>query len=61
MLTGQWLAEAEAKLAEVRELIGVSADIPLVTADTANEDSLREMVKRASCICTTVGLSVIRL
>ena len=44
---------SEAKLAEVRELIGVSADIPLVTADAANEDSLRNMVKRASCICTT--------
>jgi short subunit dehydrogenase-like uncharacterized protein len=46
---------SEAKLAEVRELIGVSADIPLVTADASNEDSLRDMVKRASCICTTVG------
>ena len=35
---------SEAKLAEVRDLIGVSADLPLVTADAANEDSLRDMV-----------------
>jgi short subunit dehydrogenase-like uncharacterized protein len=46
---------SEAKLADVRELIGVSTDIPLVTADAGNEESLRDMVKRASCICTTVG------
>ena len=46
---------SETKLVEVRELIGVSSDIPLVTADADNEASLRDMVKRASCICTTVG------
>ena len=45
----------EAKLAEVRDLVGAPSTTPLVTADASDSDSLRAMVKRARCICTTVG------
>ena len=45
----------EAKLAEVRDLVGAPSTTPLVTADAGDSDSLRAMVKRAQCICTTVG------
>ena len=44
----------EAKLAEVG-LAGAPSTTPLVTADASDSDSLRAMVKRARCICTTVG------
>ncbi len=43
------------KLAAVRDEIGAPADTPLVTADAAEPESLRAMVKRANCIATTVG------
>ena len=45
----------EAKLAEVRDLVGAPSTIPLVTADASDPESLRAMVKRTQCICTTVG------
>ena len=45
----------EAKLAEVRDLVGAPSTTTLVTADAGDSDSLRAMVKRAQCICTTVG------
>ncbi len=43
------------KLASVRDLIGAPADTPLVVADSENESSMAEMVKRAKVIITTVG------
>jgi short subunit dehydrogenase-like uncharacterized protein len=43
------------KLAEVRHEIGAPADTPLVTADAADPASLRDMVRRASAVVTTVG------
>lgn len=43
------------KLATVRNEVGAPADVRLVTADADNKDSLRDMVKSAKCIATTVG------
>lgn len=43
------------KLAAVRDEIGAPADVPLVTADASDLDSLRAMVRQAKCIATTVG------
>jgi short subunit dehydrogenase-like uncharacterized protein len=43
------------KLASVRDEIGAPADTPLIVADAAQPDSVREMVSQARCICTTVG------
>lgn len=44
-----------AKLAQVRDEIGASADTPLIVADAADPASLRAMVARAKAILTTVG------
>ena len=43
------------KLAAVRDEIGAPTDTPLVTADAADEKSLKEMTARGQVICTTVG------
>ena len=44
-----------AKLAEVRDLIGVPKDTPLVEADASNPASLKAMCERTRCVLTTVG------
>ena len=44
-----------AKLAEVRDLIGAPASVPLVTADASDPASLAAMVARTRVIITTVG------
>jgi short subunit dehydrogenase-like uncharacterized protein len=46
---------SEAKLAEVRDLIGAPADTPLVVADASDAASIRAMCARARTIITTVG------
>lgn len=43
------------KLQEVRELIGASADTPLVVADADDPASLDAMAKRTKVVLTTVG------
>ena len=43
------------KLASVRDEIGASASTPLIVADASDPESLKAMVARAKCICTTVG------
>ena len=43
------------KLAQVRDEIGAPADTPLVVADAADPASVREMVRRAKAVITTVG------
>jgi short subunit dehydrogenase-like uncharacterized protein len=43
------------KLGEVRDLIGASASLPLVTADASDPASLAAMAKQASVIISTVG------
>ena len=43
------------KLAEVRDLIGVAADTPLIVADASDPASLDAMVKRTKVVLTTVG------
>lgn len=43
------------KLAEVRDLIGVAADTPLIEADASDPASLDAMVKRTKVVLTTVG------
>ena len=48
-------ARSEAKLAEVRDLIGAPADTPLVIADADDAASIAAMVARAKVVITTVG------
>jgi short subunit dehydrogenase-like uncharacterized protein len=43
------------KLAEVRDLIGASATLPLLVADASNEASLANLVAQARVVITTVG------
>ena len=43
------------KLEQVRDEMGISADVPLVVADSSDLDSINAMVERAAVICTTVG------
>jgi short subunit dehydrogenase-like uncharacterized protein len=45
----------EAKLAEVRDLIGAPKDTPLVVADASAPDSLTAMCNRTRVVLTTVG------
>ncbi len=46
---------SQAKLEEVRDLIGAPADTPMVVADASDPASLDAMCKRAKVILTTVG------
>ena len=46
---------SEAKLTEVRDLIGAPADTPLVVADADDAASLAAMAARATVVLTTVG------
>ncbi|WP_095012525.1 saccharopine dehydrogenase family protein [Tsuneonella mangrovi] len=46
---------SEAKLAEVRDLIGAPADTPLVVADASDPASLTAMCERTRVVLTTVG------
>lgn len=43
------------KLTQVRDEIGAPKDTPLVVADAADPASVREMVRRAKAVVTTVG------
>ncbi|MGB1868279.1 MAG: saccharopine dehydrogenase family protein [Porticoccaceae bacterium] len=43
------------KLEQVRDEMGISADVPLVVADSSDQASINAMVERAAVICTTVG------
>lgn len=43
------------KLAEVRDLVGATKDIPLIEADASNPASLAAMCERTKCVLTTVG------
>jgi short subunit dehydrogenase-like uncharacterized protein len=44
-----------AKLASVRDEVGVAAETPLVVADAADPASIRAMVADAKCVISTVG------
>ncbi len=46
---------SQAKLAEVRDLIGAPSDTPLVVADADDAASLRRMCERTAVVLTTVG------
>lgn len=46
---------SEAKLAEVRDLVGAPADIPLIVTDAADPDSVAAMAALTKVIITTVG------
>ena len=46
---------SQAKLEEVRDLIGAPASTPLVVADAENPGSLRAMAERTRVVLTTVG------
>ena len=54
---GRWAMAGRSadKLAEVRDLIGAPADLPLVVADADNPRSLKAMVERTAVVLTTVG------
>ena len=43
------------KLEQVRDEMGVSAEVPLVVADSSDLDSIKSMVERTAVVCTTVG------
>jgi short subunit dehydrogenase-like uncharacterized protein len=43
------------KLEQVRDEMGISADVPLVVADSSDLDSIKVMVERTAVVCTTVG------
>lgn len=44
-----------AKLAEVRDALGLPADLPLLVADAGDADALRKLVASARVVITTVG------
>ena len=44
-----------AKLAEVRDGLGIAATLPLVAADAADADSMDRLVRQAKLVITTVG------
>ncbi len=44
-----------AKLAQARDEIGAPANVPLLVADAADPASVRDMVRRARAVLTTVG------
>ena len=46
---------SQSKLEQVRDEMGISADLPLVVADSSNLDSIKAMVERTAVVCTTVG------
>tara|TARA_B110000114_G_scaffold23524_1_gene22863 strand:- start:100 stop:1275 length:1176 start_codon:yes stop_codon:yes gene_type:complete len=43
------------KLEQVRDEMGISANVPLVVADSSDLDSIKAMVERTAVILTTVG------
>ena len=43
------------KLIMVRDALGVSQDIPLLTVDSDDEESIVQMVQQTKCVLTTVG------
>lgn len=46
---------SQEKLEQVRDEMGIPADVPLVVADAGDKDSVDAMVARANVIITTVG------
>lgn len=43
------------KLEAVRDEVGAPADVPLIVADSSDDDSLIAMARRTRCVITTVG------
>tara|TARA_B110000495_G_scaffold78641_1_gene67473 strand:+ start:137 stop:592 length:456 start_codon:yes stop_codon:yes gene_type:complete len=43
------------KLVAVRDALGVSKDVPLLTVDSDDEESITQMVQQTQCVLTTVG------
>jgi len=54
-VTWAMAGRSEAKLKEVRDLLALPAETPLVVADADDRGSLDAMVRRAKAIITTVG------
>ncbi len=54
-LTWAMAGRSEDKLKSVRSEMGISADIPLITADSSDKASLEAMAKSAKAVITTVG------
>ncbi|MDG2500802.1 MAG: saccharopine dehydrogenase NADP-binding domain-containing protein [Porticoccaceae bacterium] len=46
---------SQSKLEQVRDEMGISADVPLVVADSSDLESIKAMVARTAVVCTTVG------
>ena len=54
-LTWAMAGRSQAKLEQVRDEMGISAEVPLVVADASDLDSIKVMVGRTKVVCTTVG------
>lgn len=54
---GRWAmaGRSAAKLAEIRDLIGAPADLPLIVADADDPASIRALAERTQVVLTTVG------
>lgn len=46
---------SQSKLEEVRDLMGVPTDTPLVVADSTNPETMQKLAKRTKVVLTTVG------
>ena len=54
-ITWAMAGRSHEKLIAVRDALGVSHDVALLTVDSNNEPSITEMVKQTKCVLTTVG------
>ena len=54
-ITWAMAGRSHEKLIAVRDALGVSHDVALLTVDSNDEPSITEMVKQTKCVLTTVG------
>ena len=54
-ITWAMAGRSHEKLIAVRDALGVSHDVALLTVDSNDESSITEMVKQTKCVLTTVG------
>ena len=54
-ITWAMAGRSHEKLIAVRDALGVSHDVALLTVDSNDESSIVEMVKQTKCVLTTVG------
>ena len=54
-ITWAMAGRSHEKLIAVRDSLGVSHDVPLLTVDSNDESSVAKMIKQTKCVLTTVG------